>query len=741
MLRTWVYVWVVLCLAVSVPVSLAAVTERVSVGSAGEEGNGNSGVYGPSISADGRYVAFCSSASNLVPGDTNDREDVFVHDRLTGTTERVSVSSDGEEGNGDSGTFRPSISADGRYVAFVSCASNLVPGDTNWAWDIFVHDRLTGVTERVSVSSAGEQGDGDSGYPSISAEGRYVAFESGAYNLVPGDTNWTCDIFVHDRLTGTTERVSVSSEGHEGNGNSSLPFHTADGRYVNADGRYVASYSEASNLVPGDTNGIGDVFVRDRLTGTTERVSVSSDGEEGDSNSGWWGPSISADGRYVAFQSCAYNLVPGDTKGWEDVFVRDREGVGPADEFLPRIASVTVSPTQALKGIPYVVRILVVNDGGRAGEVTIALDEHALSSLTTEAEYSPDPPVLTRAVPAYGEARFSFMVTHDWEWIAAPPPAWQAVVDGVISCLPTAVIQQWAGAIKAAKDLEEVKQLYTAVGLTILGYESVSGLLQRQAEFRYLPGTETTPGLSFDHTVTVIVPQWKTDAFATSIGCSIGGTVCSAVGSRIPGLWSVPFLVAQAGLKAIAREHYKIAYDPDPDYMTIPTIEPISCPELEAEPDSAAKAAALAALAWLEAETARGKAWIRLAAAEEAGDDYWRRRQAQAAEELGREAAARVVEFQRLLPAVPELQAGMTLDEIEAFRQDLETNGLPAIERDFLLSLGGSEEELDALVQSMIDTPDEIYLTPGLQADATVLAGAGQWCRRHMRPTSRTRLR
>jgi Tol biopolymer transport system component len=310
MLRTWVHVWVVLCLAVSVPISLAAVTERVSVSSAGEEGNGVS--WSPSITADGRYVAFMSHASNLVPGDTNATPDAFVHDRLTGTTERVSVSSAGEEGNGAS--WVPSLSADGRYVAFPSAASNLVPGDTNATSDIFVHDRLTGTTERVSVSSAGEEGNGDSGWPSISADGRYVAFGSDASNLVPGDTNATPDIFVHDRLTGTTERVSVSSAGEEGNGGNWWPS-------ISADGRYVAFLSDASNLVPGDTNGY-DIFVHDRLTGTTERVSVSSAGEEG--NGGNWWPSISADGRYVAFLSDASNLVPGDTNGYKDVFVHDR---------------------------------------------------------------------------------------------------------------------------------------------------------------------------------------------------------------------------------------------------------------------------------------------------------------------------------------------------------------------------------------------------------------------------------
>ena len=287
-------------------------TERVSVSSSGEQGDHNASLP-PSISADGRFVAFSSDASNLVPGDTNGYGDIFVHDRVTGTTERVSVSSAGEEGIGYS--ERPSFSADGRYVVFNSWASNLLSGDTNGASDVFVHDRVTGTTERVSLSSAGEQGNRFSNDPSISADGRYVAFVSYATNLVPGDTNNTEDDFVHDRVTGTTERVSLSSTGEEANARS---FFSS----ISADGRFVAFSSDASNLAPGDTNGSWDAFVHDRVTGTTERVSVSSTGEQGNSASYLY--SISADGRYVVFYSRATNLVPGDTNGYPDTFVYDR---------------------------------------------------------------------------------------------------------------------------------------------------------------------------------------------------------------------------------------------------------------------------------------------------------------------------------------------------------------------------------------------------------------------------------
>jgi Tol biopolymer transport system component len=297
---------------------LTGTTERVSVSTAGVQGNGGSGM--PSISADGRFVAFASGASNLVPGDTNGECDVFVRDRLTGKTELVSVSSAGEQGN--DGSDEPSISADGGFVAFQSYASNLVPDDTSGYYhDIFVRDRLTGTTERVSVSSAGEQANWDSEWPCISADGRFVGFDSEASNLVPGDTNGHSDAFVRDRLTGQTERVSVSSAGEQGNATSGLAS-------VSADERFVAFASVASNLVPGDTNAgtypaTGwDVFVRDRLIGTTERVSVSSAGQQVTGDSAW--PSISADGRFVAFYSYASTLVPGDTNGQPDIFVRDR---------------------------------------------------------------------------------------------------------------------------------------------------------------------------------------------------------------------------------------------------------------------------------------------------------------------------------------------------------------------------------------------------------------------------------
>jgi len=289
----------------------AQVTTRVSVGSGGAQGNQFSLLS--SISADGRFAAFQSAASNLVPGDTNGSYDVFVRDQIAGATERVSVDSSGVQGDNDSSA--PSISADGRYVAFWSMASNLVAGDTNGTWDVFVRDRTAGTTERVSLDSSGAQANGPSYGPAISADGRWVAFQSFASNLVPGDANGLYDVFVRDRLAGATERVSVDSAGAEANDESSSPA-------ISADGRYVAFHASATNLVSGDTNGATDVFVRDRVAGTTERASVGSGGAQGNGDAFY--PSITADGRYVAFESAADALVAADTNGVPDVFVRDR---------------------------------------------------------------------------------------------------------------------------------------------------------------------------------------------------------------------------------------------------------------------------------------------------------------------------------------------------------------------------------------------------------------------------------
>ena len=287
--------------------------ERISV--AGDGGEPNDDSSEPSISADGRIVAFSSRASNLVQNDGNGVEDVFVRNRETGVTKRISVSSVGGDANGQS-SF-PDVSADGRYVVFQSQASNLVTGDDNGTSDIFRYDRETGETLRVSINSSGAGGNGASITPSISADGQVVAFISSATNLVDGDTNEVPDVFVRSLGSDDTERVSVSGLEEQANRISFLPS-------VNEDGSLVAFKSEASNLVPGDTNGVLDVFIRDRSAETTTRISVDDSGIQSNGLSG--PPSISGDGCDVAFASAATNLVLQDDNGNTDLFVVDRCG-------------------------------------------------------------------------------------------------------------------------------------------------------------------------------------------------------------------------------------------------------------------------------------------------------------------------------------------------------------------------------------------------------------------------------
>jgi Tol biopolymer transport system component len=301
-------------LAVAVPAGLAAgraKTRRVDVSSSGAQAKGgfSSAPSGEAISANGRFVAFASNATNLVPGDMNGNGDVFVRDLKANKTRLVSVSSKGKQGNQPS--FRPSISADGRSIAFVSDASNLVHGASGQ--QVFVRNEKTHRTSLVSASSSGQVGNSSSFNPSISADGRYVAFASIATNLVPGGTSGE-QVFLHDMKTGKTILVAESSSGHKAADSSFDPSNSADGHFV-------AFASDADNLVSHDLNGREDVFVRDVRKHATLLVSVSSTGQP--SNGFGITPSISAGGRFVAFESDATSLVKHDKNGQPDVFVRD----------------------------------------------------------------------------------------------------------------------------------------------------------------------------------------------------------------------------------------------------------------------------------------------------------------------------------------------------------------------------------------------------------------------------------
>jgi Tol biopolymer transport system component len=339
-------------------------TERVSVATGGAAANGHSGAA--QVSAGGRFVVFQSDATNLVPGDTNESQDIFVRDRRAGTTERVSVATGGAEAN--SLSSKPVISADGRFVAFVSGATNLAPpADATFQTNVFVRDRRTGRTTKVSVGTGGAAANGGSDQPAISADGRYVAFESRASNLVrrgrrrqggrlrprppsranragqcrvrgrgqqlrspasrltgavspfvsvgPSSAPAVDGIYVRDRRVGTTTLASVSSDGRRASSFLELAR-------ISGDGRYVVFGSDASDLVPGDTNGTFDAFLRDLRAGRTTRISVSTRGRQANGES--VAQSISADGMRIGFSSTATNLVARDTNGVTDVFVRTR---------------------------------------------------------------------------------------------------------------------------------------------------------------------------------------------------------------------------------------------------------------------------------------------------------------------------------------------------------------------------------------------------------------------------------
>ena len=282
--------------------------ERVSVNDSGVEGNDSAHNIRYFISADGRYVVFESPSDNLIPTDTNASLDVFVYDRWNRTIETVSVNDSGIQGNDHS--REPSISADGRYVSFTSWADNLVAGDTNNYQDVFVYDRQTKTIERVSVDSSENEANYGSADSTLSPDGRYITFLSGADNLVAGDVNGRSDIFVRDRQLGTTECITFG-----GNNHCSTPR-------ISSSGRYVTFSSRATNLVAGsDINAHEDVFLYDRQTSTMITVSEYSDGTDGNGLSAV--SSFSFDERYIVFQSFASNLVDNDMNGAADVFRYD----------------------------------------------------------------------------------------------------------------------------------------------------------------------------------------------------------------------------------------------------------------------------------------------------------------------------------------------------------------------------------------------------------------------------------
>jgi hypothetical protein len=293
----------------------AGTTTMVSTNSIGTASGNNLSDH-PSLSANGRYVAFRSGASDLVPNDTNDDTDIFVRDLKTGTTSAASVNNDGILGN--SSSYGAMLSANGRFVAFHSLANNLIANDTQPSvLKIFVHDLKFKATLLATINNQGEISNGDSFSPVISADGRIVAFYSQANNLAANDSNGIAgDVFVRDLKEGKTVLASINRSGAGGNGASVVPS-------LSADGRIIAFYSLATDLVANDTNGsTEDVFVRDLKTGTTTLASVNHAGT-GSGNGASNNPVLSANGRFVAFTSNASDLVENDTNSAIDIFVRD----------------------------------------------------------------------------------------------------------------------------------------------------------------------------------------------------------------------------------------------------------------------------------------------------------------------------------------------------------------------------------------------------------------------------------
>ncbi|SDZ16281.1 WD40-like Beta Propeller Repeat [Amycolatopsis xylanica] len=322
-------------LLVAAPASAAAPVIQVVSRTQAAEGNDSSS--DPATSADGRYVVFASYATNFIPGNTNGSQGIYVKDTVSGVISHASAAANGTQADADS--EGPSISADGRYVAFSSLAANLVPGDTNGARDIFVKDIRTGAIVKASTAA--------SDFATISADGKHVSFRSGtnAYvknldtgelklivatapatpyplsadgrfavftttgALVAGDTNGKSDVYLKDLQTGTLTRISTTATGGQSTGGATAPA-------ISADGRFAAFESAAADLVPADTNGASDVFVKDLAKGTIRIGAVAANGATTE-------PKLSADGRYLAFASSATNLVPGDTNGVSDVFVKD----------------------------------------------------------------------------------------------------------------------------------------------------------------------------------------------------------------------------------------------------------------------------------------------------------------------------------------------------------------------------------------------------------------------------------
>jgi Tol biopolymer transport system component len=328
-------------------------TQRVNLGAQGVQGNLNS--LEPSISGDGNLVVFSSDATNLVPGDTNNRTDVFLANVTTHTVSRIT---------GATGGSHPAISADGRFVAFNSDDPNLVPNDTNNHWDIFVKELSTGNFRLASVGANGAPANQTSIFPAISRDGRYVAFMSHASNLVAADTDQIDDVFRRDLTNNTTEWISVAADGGPGrapNGNPGGALAPA----ISGNGRHVTFISRSSNLAatPNPNQGKDQAFVRDVDSRRTTYASADNAGApaSGDGVSTSDIAAISGDGRYIAFSSNATNLIGGEpVDDTMDIYVR----------YSTRAEVRTVTPSTVARGTT---RTITLSGAGFLSGATITL--------------------------------------------------------------------------------------------------------------------------------------------------------------------------------------------------------------------------------------------------------------------------------------------------------------------------------------------------------------------------------
>jgi len=443
-------------------------TSQVRCVSGAPAGVPNGASSSPSISSSGQVVAFASNSTNLVAGDTNSSWDVFCRSLSATAATAASVSSEGVLGNGDSSS--PSLSANGRYVAFVSAASNLADGDSGTYDDIYVRDLVAGVTKRVSVGVGGVEANGHSSAPSINAGGTKVAFASRASNLVPGDTNGCTDVFVVDVATLVVTRASVGGTNTQANLGSYAPS-------ISGSGSRVAFESLATNLVAKDTNDVRDVFVRDLVARSTSRASVSSKGRQGSAESRE--PSLSSAGTRVAFSSSAPNLVSGDTNGRADIFVRSlsakstiRVSRPPTGQVKGSCGGAALSPEGSRVVYQSAASNIVGHDSNRRSDVFVAswgsrvYDRvQGISTYATAAQAS------KRAAP-FGAG--AVVITNGSDWRAA------LAASGLAGAVRGPLLYTSAGTLPAATREEIVrlgaKRVYVVGGTSLVSSAVASDL-------------------------------------------------------------------------------------------------------------------------------------------------------------------------------------------------------------------------------------------------------------------------